>query len=44
VRVEFDTADQAREFGQKVSSSDVLANVSVKLGPNVTELVERTDY
>jgi len=44
LRVEFDTVDQAREFREKVRSSDVLANMDVKLGPNVTELVDRVDY
>jgi hypothetical protein len=44
LRVEFDSADDARSFGEKVRSSTVMANVTVKIPPTVTELVERTDY
>jgi hypothetical protein len=44
LRVEFDSADDARSFGEKVRSSTVLSNVTVKIPPTVTELVERTEY
>lgn len=44
VRVEFDSADEARAFAEKVRGSDVLANVDVKLPPTVTELADRAQY
>ena len=44
LRVEFDSAETARSFGEKVRGSDVLQNVTVKLPPTVTELAERADY
>ena len=44
VRIEFDSVDDARSFGEKVRGSDVLQNVTVKVPPTVTELVDRTDY
>jgi hypothetical protein len=44
LRVEFDSVDAARSFGEKVRGSDVLQNVTVKVPPTVTELAERTDY
>ena len=33
VRVEFDSAEEAKSFGEKVRRSDVLQNVDVKLPP-----------
>jgi hypothetical protein len=44
VRVEFDSADEARSFGDRVRSSDVLQNMSVKLSPTVTEVVDQATY
>jgi hypothetical protein len=44
LRVEFDSADDARSFGEKVRGSNVLENVTVKIPPTVSELVERTEY
>jgi hypothetical protein len=44
LRVEFDSADDARAFGEKVRGSNVMENMTVKIPPTVTELVERTEY
>jgi hypothetical protein len=44
VRIEFDSAEDARSFGEKVRGSDVLANVSVKIPPTVAELVDQASY
>jgi hypothetical protein len=44
VRLEFDSAAQAKAFGEKVRGSDVLQNVSVKLSPTVTELADQATY
>jgi hypothetical protein len=44
VRIEFDSADDARSFREKVVSSNVLQNVTVKVPPTVTELVDQTSY
>jgi hypothetical protein len=44
VRIEFDSAEDAKSFGEKVRSSDVLQNVSVKVPPTVTEEADRADY
>jgi hypothetical protein len=44
VRIEFATADEARSFAEKVQSSNVLQNVSVKVPPTATELVDQVSY
>ena len=44
VRVEFDSADQAKSFREKVLSSPVLDNVNVKVPPTVTELADQASY
>ena len=44
VRVEFDSAEQAKSFRDKVMSSPVLDNVNVKVPPTVTELADRAGY
>ena len=44
VRVEFDSADGAKAFRDKVLSSPVLDNVDVKLPPTVTELADQASY
>jgi hypothetical protein len=44
VRVEFDSAEDAKAFGAKVRGSDVLQNVTVKFGPTVTELADQATY
>ena len=44
LRVEFDSADAAKSFQEKVRGSDVLANVTVKVAPTVTELADQATY
>ena len=44
VRVEFDSAESAKAFRDKVRASTVLENVTVKVPPTVTELVDKADY
>jgi hypothetical protein len=44
LRIEFDSADDATSFGEKVRGSNVLQNVTVKVPPTVTEVVERAEY
>ncbi len=44
VRVEFESAEAARSFQDKVRGSDVLANVTVKLPPTVTEMADEATY
>jgi hypothetical protein len=44
VRVEFDSVDEAKSFGEKVRGSDVLQNVTVKLSPTVTEMADQVTY
>lgn len=44
VRIEFDSAEEARAFGEKVRGSAVLENVSVKIPPTVAEMVDQASY
>jgi hypothetical protein len=44
LRVEFDSVEAARSFQQKVRGSDVLQNMTIKVPPTVTEMVEQTTY
>ena len=44
VRVEFDSADDAKAFAEQVRGSDVLQNVNIKLSPTVTELADQASY
>ena len=44
VRIEFDSAEEARSFAEKVRGSDVLANLSPIVPPTVIELAEQTTY
>ena len=44
MRIEFDSAEAAKAFRDKVRGSTVLYNVTVKLPPTVTELVDKVDY
>jgi hypothetical protein len=44
VRIEFDSADDAREFRDKVRNSDVLQNVTVKVPPTVVEMADQATY
>jgi hypothetical protein len=44
VRIEFDSAEEARSFAEKVRGSDVLANLSPIVPPTVIELADQTSY
>jgi len=44
LRIEFDSAEVAKSFREKVLSSDVLRNVTVKVPPTVTEMVDQATY
>ena len=44
VRIEFDSAEEARSFAEKVRGSDVLADLSPLVPPTVIELAEQTSY
>jgi hypothetical protein len=44
VRIEFDSADDARAFQDKVRNSDVLQNVTVKVPPTVAEMADQATY
>ena len=44
VRIEFNTADEAKSFAERVRSSTVLQNVTVKFPPTSVELVDETTY
>jgi hypothetical protein len=44
VRIEFDTVDEAKSFAEKVRSSAVLQNVTVKVPPTAVELVDQATY
>lgn len=44
LRVEFDSAAAAKSFQERVRSSDVLANVTVRVPPTVTELADQATY
>jgi len=44
VRIEFDSAEDAKSFGEKVRGSDVLQNVNVKVPPTVTEMADQATY
>jgi heme-degrading monooxygenase HmoA len=44
VRIEFDSADDARAFQDKVRNSDVLQNVTVKTPPTVAEMADQATY
>jgi hypothetical protein len=44
VRIEFDSADDARAFAEKVRGSTVLDNVIPKIPPTVAELFNQTTY
>ena len=44
VRIEFDTAEEARSFAEKVRGSDVLANLSPIVPPTVIELADQASY
>jgi hypothetical protein len=44
IRIEFDSADDARAFQDKVRNSDVLQNVTVKVPPSVAEMADQATY
>ena len=44
LRVEFESAEEARSFQEKVRGSDVLQNVTVKVPPTVAELADQAIY
>ena len=44
VRIEFDSAEEARSFAEKVRGSDVLANLSPIVPPTVIELADQVSY
>jgi hypothetical protein len=44
VRIEFDSAEDARAFAEKVGASDVLQNVTVKVPPTAAELADQVTY
>jgi hypothetical protein len=44
VRIEFDSADDARAFRDKVRNSAVLQNVTVKVPPTVAEMADQATY
>jgi len=44
LRIEFDSAEEAKAFQDKVRSSDVLQNVTVKVPPTAVELADQTNY
>ena len=44
LRVEFESAEEARSFQEKVRGSDVLQIVTVKVPPTVAELADQVTY
>jgi hypothetical protein len=44
VRIEFDSAEEARSFAERERGSDVLANLSPIVPPTVIEMVDQTSY
>ena len=44
LRVEFDSAAEAKKFQEQVRGSDVLRNVTVKIPPIVAEMADQATY
>jgi hypothetical protein len=44
LRVEFDSIEEAKAFQEKVRSSDVLQNVTVKVPPTAAEVADQQTY
>jgi hypothetical protein len=44
VRIEFDSAEEAKSFRDKVRGSDVLQGMDIKLPPTVIEVADQADY
>jgi hypothetical protein len=42
--VEFDSVEDARSFAEKVRGSNILQNVTVRVPPTVTEMVDQVTY
>jgi hypothetical protein len=44
VRIEFDSAEEATSFRDKVRNSNVLQNLTVKVPPTVAEVADQATY
>ncbi len=44
LRIEFDSAEGATSFREKVRGSDVLRDMTVKVPPTVVEMADQTSY
>jgi heme-degrading monooxygenase HmoA len=44
VRVDFDSADDAKEFAEKVRGSDVMEGFELRLPPTVAEVADQATY
>jgi hypothetical protein len=44
IRIEFDSAEDARSFQDTVRNSDVLQSVNVKIPPTAVELADQENY
>jgi len=44
VRIEFDSAEGAKAFAEKVRASNVLQNMAVKIPPTAVELADQATY
>jgi hypothetical protein len=44
LRIEFDSAEEAKSFREKVRGSDVLQDMTVKVPPTVAELADQATY
>jgi hypothetical protein len=44
VRIEFDSVEEAKAFGERVRGSNVLDNVNVTVPPTVAELADQAAY
>ncbi len=44
LRIEFGSVEDAKSFQEKVRGSDVLSNMTIKIPPTVTEMVEQATY
>lgn len=44
VRIEFDDIEKAKQFAQRVRSSNVLEGLTVKVPPTAAELLDRAEY
>ena len=44
LRIEFDSAEDAKSFREKVRGSDVLQDMTVKVPPTVVEMADEASY